>query len=128
MPAADIRIIIGKKGVNINQLRSAYGGSDIPIPEHKEVKETYPLTINADMGVVQALILDITNLLSATEKVKNLSYLVPHLQKYELYAMVEYLESVGKIKRGRKEDGGSGGSSGTPAKRYTSSLIRDIFR
>lgn len=97
IPATDSAVIVGKKGSTIKHLRTACGEAQVDLPEFKKDRKSYPLTITADLGVLQALIVEITNVL--LNNGREITYLIPYLKKYELFAFIEYLQMNGQIKR-----------------------------
>ena len=97
IPATDSAVIVGKKGSTIKHLRTACGEAQVDLPEFKKDRKSYPLTITADLGVLQALIVEITNVLLNNNR--EITYLIPYLKKYELFAFIEYLQMNGQIKR-----------------------------
>lgn len=97
VPSTDSMLMIGKKGSVIKHLRTTYGNASVDIPEFSKERKTYPVTIKADLGIVQAIIVEMTNILLRGKR--DINYMIPFLKKYELFPFIQYLETNGLIKR-----------------------------
>ncbi len=97
VPSKDSALMIGKKGSVVQHLRTGFGKASVEIPTFSKDRKTYPVTITADLGIVQAIIVEMTNILLNGKR--DVTYMIPYLQKYELFPFIQYLETSGLIKR-----------------------------